>query len=90
MDMTICLSDETLVMIEGRVSGSRLVYQAAGINFYQEGVSKYHHDDCVPNMVMNACLERHIPVVSLRRVKAVNAGKKPIDTKTRNMFGGLK
>lgn len=67
--ITLNVSDEMIVECEGRLPKSRLVFMGAGIEIYVVGSSKYHHSDCIPNMAMNACIARHIPVISLRRQK---------------------
>lgn len=67
--ITYKVSDEKIEEVEGKLPKARLAFQASGLDIYIVGVSKYHHADCIPNMAMNACLIRHIPVISLRRVK---------------------
>lgn len=67
--ITFKISDEMIVEHDGKLPKSRIAFRGAGIEIYVVGVSKYHHPDCVPNMAMNACIARHIPVISLRREK---------------------
>lgn len=67
--ITIEVSDEKIVVVQGQSARARLVFLAAGLSIWVKGSSKYHHTDCIPNLAMNACLDRHIPLISLRRQK---------------------
>lgn len=67
--ITFDVSDEKIVEAEGKLPKARLAFLAAGLEIWVKGSSKYHHSDCIPNMAMNACIARHIPVISLRRQK---------------------
>jgi len=53
----------------GKLPRAKLAFQACGLDIYTKGTSSSLHEDCIPNIAMNACLERHIPLISLRRVK---------------------
>lgn len=48
---------------------AKLAFQAAGLDIYSRGTSSDIHEDCIPNLAMQECLNRHIPLISLRRVK---------------------
>lgn len=67
--VTILITDEKVTMVSGKLPRAKLAFQSAGLDIYKKGSSQYHHEDFIPNMAMNACLARHIPVISLRRVK---------------------
>lgn len=47
---------------------AKLVFQAAGLDIFVKGSSSEIHDDALPNLAMQECLSRHIPLISLRRV----------------------
>lgn len=67
--ITIFVRYGSVTVVEGRLPKSRLIFTAAGLAVYQLGSSSEIHEDCIPNVAMNACIARHIPVISLRRVK---------------------
>jgi len=61
--------ETTIIEYEGVQEGARLWAQAAGLDIYVVSEDPTRHPDCLTNMAMQACLARHIPVVSLRLVK---------------------
>ena len=67
--LTIVIKHGLVMLDYGKHPKARLVFTANGLEIYQKGASSDLHDDCIPNMAMNACIARHIPVLSLRRVK---------------------
>ena len=67
--ITFEVADHVIIEKEGKSPKSRLAFKAAGLDIYVKGSSSYHHSDCIPNLAMNACIARHIPVISLRRQK---------------------
>lgn len=67
--VTFDVSDEKITEVEGKLPRARIAFRGAGIEIYVRGSSKYHHSDCIPSLAMNACIARHIPVISLRRAK---------------------
>lgn len=83
--ITFVVEDECVTEIECKVEGARLAYRADGLLIYIDGAVKHQHPDCIPNMAMNACLLRHIPLLTLRAVKPQSAPKS-FDTDTRRMF----
>lgn len=54
---------------EGKLKGARMEWRAAGIVFYLRGSFKGGLYDQAANLAMNMCVDRHIPAISLRRVK---------------------
>lgn len=67
--ITIVVKYGSVTVVEGRLPKSRLIFTSAGLAVYQLGSSAEIHEDCIPNVAMNACLDRHIPLISLRRIK---------------------
>ena len=67
--LTIVIKNGLVILDYGKHPKSRLAFTANGLEIYQKGASSDLHDDCLPNMAMNACIARKIPVISLRRVK---------------------
>jgi hypothetical protein len=67
--ITIVVKYGSVTVVEGRLPKSRLIFTAAGLAVYQLGSSSEIHEDCIPNVAMNAALERHIPLISMKRVK---------------------
>lgn len=72
--ITILVHYGNMTVCEGRLSGSRLVWRAAGLYVYVLGTltgDKLHFEQAC-NLAVNACIERHIPAVSLRYQKSSN------------------
>jgi hypothetical protein len=67
--ITIVVKYGNITVVEGRLPKSRLIFTSAGLAVYQLGSSGEVHEDCIPNIAMNAALERRIPLISMRRVK---------------------
>lgn len=67
--ITFKISEGSIVEHSGKLPKARIAFKAAGLDIYTLGSSTSHHSDCIPNMAMNACIARHIPVISLRRQK---------------------
>lgn len=67
--ITIVIKHDRATVEYGKKGRCKLAFQAAGLDIYTSGSSKALHDDCIPNIAMNECLSRHIPLISLRRVK---------------------
>jgi len=85
--ITIQISDEMMMIVQGKTKGSHLAYHACGLQIYKIGQSAYHHPDCISNMVKNACEARRIPLTSLREVFTNTPRKSSFSTETRPMFG---
>lgn len=67
--VTIVIKHDRATVEYGKKPRATLKFQAAGLDIYTKGTSSALHDDCIPNIAMNECLSRHIPLISLRRVK---------------------
>lgn len=67
--ITLVVEYGRVTVVEGRLPKSRLIFTSAGLAVYQLGSSDEIHTDCIPNIAMNACIDRRIPVISLRRVR---------------------
>lgn len=48
---------------------ARRVWAAPGIEFYVRGPLNGHLYEQAANIAMHMCIERHIPAISLRRVR---------------------
>ena len=84
-EITFVVEEHTVTEVECKIQGARLAFRADGLEIYIDGAIVEQHPDCIPNMAMNACLSRHIPLLTLRAVKPVREPKS-IDTNTRRMF----
>ena len=60
--LTIVIKNGLVILDYGKHVKSRLVFTATGLEIYQKGSNPGLHDDCIPNMAMNACIARNIPV----------------------------
>ena len=67
--LTIVIKNGLVILDYGKHPKSRLAFTASGLEIYQKGTSSDLHEDCIPNLAMQACIARKIPVISLRRVK---------------------
>jgi hypothetical protein len=67
--LTIVVKNGLVILDYGKHIKSRLVFTANGLEIYQKGASSDLHEDCIPNLAMQACIERKIPVLTLRRAK---------------------
>lgn len=67
--ITIVVKYGRLTVVEGHLPKSRLIFTSAGLAVYQLGSSNEIHEDAIPNLAMNAALARHIPLISMKRVK---------------------
>jgi len=67
--LTIVIENGLVILDYGKHIKSRLAFTASGLEIYQKGDARALHSDCIPNMAMNACIARKIPVISLKRVK---------------------
>lgn len=67
--LTIVVKDGLVILDYGKHPRARLAFTANGLEIYQKGDATALHIDCIPNMAMNACVARKIPVISLRRAK---------------------
>lgn len=86
-EITFIMTDEAITQKPGIVPGARLAYIAPGLSIYIDGTSKYHHPDCIGNLAMQACIERHIPLIGLRQQSGVRARSIRWQTDTIDMFG---
>jgi len=67
--LTIVIKYGLVILDYGKHPRSKLKFVANGLEIYQKGDASALHQDCIPNMAMNACIARKIPVISLRSVK---------------------
>ena len=78
--------DEYIQEYAGIQVGARLVYQAAALDIYVIGSDPDKHPDCITNLAMQACLLRHIPLISLHGVGSVKSRSIRSKTETKEMF----
>lgn len=64
--ITIRVSALTLEVVDGRVSKSRLKYQAPGLEIYLIGQVSVPRRAAVNHLAMECALARHIPLLSLK------------------------
>lgn len=65
--VTIVVEDESMTVENERVHKARLVWRSAGLDVYVLGsIAGWKKQDQARHLAMAACIERHIPVVSLR------------------------
>jgi hypothetical protein len=67
--VTIVIKHDRATVVYGKQPKASLKFQAAGLDIFVKGSSASLHEDCIPNIAMNECLSRHIPLISLRRLK---------------------
>lgn len=70
-EVTIVVEYGVMTMIIGKVSKSRLVWQAAGLNVNVKGSlskDKLHYEQAA-NLALQAAYTRHIPLISMRKVE---------------------
>lgn len=84
-EITFVIEDECITVIDCKVAGARVGFIAAGLTIYIDGVCVHQHPDCLSNLAMQACLERHIPLISLRRPAPANRHSS-FETNTKRMF----
>jgi len=63
--ITVEVSPSKIVITDGYVKGSRLKWRAPGIDIYLKGAVPIKMRDRVQYCVLQACLSRHIPLISL-------------------------
>ena len=54
---------------EGKIKGSRLWCQAAGLDIYLKGTASGPSHDRLTNLACNVALDMHVPLISLHYVK---------------------
>jgi hypothetical protein len=84
-EITLVIEDEMITVIDCKVVGARVGFIASGLTIYIDGSLVHQHPDCLNNLAMNACLERHIPLISLRRPH-VDTRRNSFETNTKRMF----
>jgi len=63
--ITVEVSPNKIVIVDGCVKGARLKWRAPGIAIYLTGAVPLKMRDRVQFCVMQACLSRHIPLIRL-------------------------
>lgn len=87
MDVTIEIRDESMTLVEGRLSKSREMWIGGGITCHIKGSLTDDNYEQARNLFFNYCEDRHIypshihSVATLARRKA-----KAVETQTRRMF----
>jgi len=84
-DITFVVTDESITVIECKVVGSRKAFTADNLVIWMDGHSNYHHPDCITNLAMQCCIERHIPLLTLKQVPPAWHGSR-FETNTKRMF----
>jgi len=64
--ITIRVSALTLEVVDGREKNARLKYRAPGLEIYLVGHVAAHRRPAVNQVAFDACLARHIPLISLK------------------------
>jgi len=64
--ITIVITLTTMIVHDGQVKGSRLKYQAPGLDIYIKGACPAKELHRVHYIAMSEALARHIPLVSLK------------------------
>ena len=86
-EITFGIFPETQVIeYQGIQQGARLYAQASGLDIYVASEDSTRHPDCLNSMMLNACIARHIPTVSLHTTRAVRARSFRSKTETKEMF----
>jgi hypothetical protein len=86
-EITFGIFPETfIVLYEGRQEGARLYAQACGLDIYLISEDNTRHPDCIPSMIMNACIDRHIPLISLHYIVRDKKRTRVLKTETKGMF----
>ena len=75
-----------IICKDGQARGSRLEFEAPGLQVWIKGRFSDIEYDTSHNLAVQVCCEMRIPVIALRRVSGKNVKKKMSDTKTRSMF----
>jgi hypothetical protein len=86
--ITFAFALETYVQeYAGIQEGARLYAQACGIDIYTVGSDPDKYPDVLNNLMMSACIARHIPVISLHLcgVAKIRSNRKN-KTETKEMF----
>jgi hypothetical protein len=76
---------ENIIVYDCKQVGSKLYAQAAGLDIYLISEDNTRHPDCLNAMMLNACILRHIPTISLHLVTRVSRVRR-IQTDTKEMF----
>lgn len=88
MEFTIEVTDETMIMREGKSHKSRPVWRADGIVFHVKGALTGKKYEQAANLAMNFCEGVHIPAGRLRAYEEPrNRNIKQSDTLARRMRG---
>lgn len=83
-EITFVIEDEAITVVNCKVVGARVGFVASGLTIYIDGTLVHQHPDCLTNLAMQACLERHIPLISLRKPSVSRS--KSFETNTKRMF----
>jgi len=67
--ITIVREWNSWIVCDGMVKGSREYFIAAGLSIYLKGACPVSEYPRVANIACNEAISRHIPAMSLRRVK---------------------
>lgn len=79
--VTIVVKDESMIVSDKKEPKSRLVWRAAGLDVYVLGsIAGWRKQDQARHLAMTACIDRHIPVVSLKKQCGCGEGKKQPST----------
>ena len=88
MDITIEVTEDLIVVEYEKITGSRRMWAAPGVDIYVKGKLNDGDYERVQHMAMTVCDEMHIPVSSMRKVDDRNTQpKKHIEpTQSKRMF----
>jgi len=64
--ITIVVRDNSIVVVDGKVSGARLKYWSDTLHIYLKGAVPIRKRDMVNYHAFAAALARHIPLITLK------------------------
>ena len=86
--ITIDVKDESMVVVEGVLKGSRREWTVTGqLDIFVKGKINGVKWDQAGNLALNVCCEMHIPAISLKRVwRAGSVDPRKIDPSQKALF----
>lgn len=86
--ITFCVYVDYSVVVEkqGKEPKARLYAQASGLDIFVLIEDKDRHPDCLNSMLVNACINRHIPTTSLHLVNTATIRTNKPKSETKEMF----
>lgn len=66
--LTFKITQNAIIVHDGKLPGARLKYYAPGMEIYLSGVVTTRRRDAVNGMAFDCALAHHIPLISLKSV----------------------